>query len=390
MIPDHCELVVVGASVAAEALVARLRELGHGGDILVVDRDPRMPYERPPLSKLYLTRPEDTDITVEWDANTPVIAAEAVSLQANKKRLELRPDGASETQFVSYDTLVIATGATPIRLPIEPDGVLRLRTADDSAKIRAAAQSGCRVGIIGAGAIGAELATSLRQNGAEVVLMDKADRPLERLLVGHLAADVTSWLQAVGIDCRWGVDIQRIAGSPGDWTVVLGDGSVLAFDALVSAVGARPITEWLSESGLLTDGQLLCNAYGNVMTEAGTVEGIYGIGDVVTRELPSGERIRTESWTAAAEHGARLADLLMSRPVLEPEISYFWTDVAGRKVQVLGSLDRDGAIEVEFENPARGAIVYRVTGSDGSEGWIGVNAQPKIAMLRMASEKGTP
>lgn len=389
MIPEHCELVVVGASVAAEALVARLRELGHDGNILVVDRDPRMPYERPPLSKLYLTRPDDTDITVEWDANTPVIAAEAVSLQPQQKLLELRMNGASETQFVGFDTLVIATGATPIRLPIEPDGVLRLRTADDSAKIRAAGQPGSRVGIIGAGAIGAELATSLRQNGAEVVLMDKADRPLERLLVGHLAADVTSWLQAFGIDCRWGVDIQRIAGSPGDWTVVLGDGSVLAFDALVSAVGARPITEWLSESGLLSDGQLLCNTYGNVKTATGTVEGIYGIGDVVTRELPSGERVRTESWTSAAEHGARLADLLLSRPMLEPEISYFWTDVAGRKVQVLGSLHREGAIEVEFENPARGAIVYRVTGTDGSEGWIGVNAQPKIAMLRMASEKGT-
>lgn len=335
MIPEHCELVVVGASVAAEALVARLRELGHDGNILVVDRDPRMPYERPPLSKLYLTRPDDTDIAVEWDANTPVIAAEAVSLQPQQKLLELRMNGASETQFVGFDTLVIATGATPIRLPIEPDGVLRLRTADDSAKIRAAGQPGSRVGIIGAGAIGAELATSLRQNGAEVVLMDKADRPLERLLVGHLAADVTSWLQAFGIDCRWGVDIQRIAGSPGDWTVVLGDGSVLAFDALVSAVGARPITEWLSESGLLSDGQLLCNTYGNVKTATGTVEGIYGIGDVVTRELPSGERVRTESWTSAAEHGARLADLLLSRPMLEPEISYFWTDVAGDRKSVV-------------------------------------------------------
>jgi len=389
VIPDHAELVVVGASVAAEALVARLRELGHEGEILVIDRDPRMPYERPPLSKLYLTRPQDTDITVEWDAGTPVLAAEALALHPGEKRLDLRVDGSEETQSVRFGRLVIATGATPIRLPIEPEGVLRLRTADDSAKIRAAAQPGCRVGIIGAGAIGAELATSLRQNGAEVVLMDKADRPLERLLVGHLAADVTSWLQAVGIDCRWAVDIQRIAGSPGDWTVVLGDGTVLAFDALVSAVGARPITEWLNESELLTDGQLVCDSEGRVLTAAGPATDIYGIGDVVTRQLDSGERMRTESWTAAAEHGARLADLLLSRRATDPELSYFWTDVAGRKVQVLGSLHRDGSIEVEFENPARGAIVYRVTGSDGSEGWIGVNAQPKIAMLRMAKERGT-
>lgn len=382
MIPDDCDLVVVGASVAAEALVSRLRELGHDGDILVVDRDPRMPYERPPLSKLYLTRPEDIDIQVEWDANTPVIPAEAVRLDPVGRCIELRLHESLESCVVRYHRVVIATGATPIRLPLEPDGVLRLRTADDSTRIRSAAPPGSRVGIIGAGAIGAELATSLRHNGAEVVLLDKADRPLERLLVGHLAADVTSWLQAVGVDCRWGSDIQRIAGTPGDWTVFLGDGSILGFDALVSAVGARPITEWLADSGLLVDGQLVCDAEGRVLAEGEPVDGVFAIGDVVTRQLASGEWKRTESWTAAAEQGARLADQLMGRHLAEPELAYFWTDVAGRKIQVLGSLSRQGAIEVEFENPTRGAIVYRVRGADGSEGWIGVNAQPKIAMLR--------
>lgn len=383
MIDEAYDLVVVGASVAAEALISRMRELGDERSVLVVDRDARMPYERPPLSKLFLTRPDTTDISVTWDESVPVVTAEAHRVDPAAHTVELQLGEEHTPRTVRYGKLVIATGASPVSLPIEPPGVLRLRTIEDSAKIRAAGTAGNRVGIIGAGAIGAELATSLRTNGADVVLLDKADRPLERLLVGHLGADVTSWLMALGIDCRWGVDIESIKGEPGNWTVILGDGSVLAFDALVSAVGARPITGWLEGSGLLTDGQLVCCPEGRVLCETGATD-VFGIGDVVTRELANGERMRTESWSAATEHGIHLAERLTGRSPDEPEMSYFWTDVAGRKVQVLGTLHRNGAIEVEFENPSRGAVLYRVSSDDGSEGWIGVNAQPKIAMLRMA------
>ncbi|MGJ0204388.1 FAD-dependent oxidoreductase [Leucobacter sp. gxy201] len=384
MIADEYDIVVIGASVAAEAFGNRLRELGYSGELLVVDRDPSMPYERPPLSKRFLTSPEDTEIAVEWQGIAPVIAAEATGVDPLASTVELRLEESGETRRVRYGRLVIATGASPVSLPIEPEGVLRLRTLGDVERIRRAAGDGDRVGIIGAGAIGSELATSLVGNGAEVVLLDKADRPLERLLVGHLGADVASWLQAIGIDCRWGADIEQITGGPGDWTMILGDGSVLAFDALISAVGARPITSWLSDSGLLTDGQLVCDERGRVMTGKAVHETVFGIGDVITRQTVSGERIRTESWTAAAEHGTHLAETLIGREPSAPEMPYFWTDVAGRKIQVLGTLRRDGAIEVEFENPGRGAILYRVSGDDGSEGWIGVNAQPQIAMLRMA------
>ncbi|GAB2572055.1 FAD-dependent oxidoreductase [Leucobacter ruminantium] len=377
-------VVVVGASVAAEAFATRLRELDYEGEILVVDRDSRMPYERPPLSKLYLTSPATTEIDVEWHETVPVTIAEATDVDADASTLTLTMATSGSARKIKYDKLVIATGATPIRLPIEPEGVMRLRTAEDSERIREAAGEGQRVGIIGAGAIGAELATSLSTIGSQVVILDKADRPLERLLVGHLGADVSSWLQSIGIDCRWSADIVSIEGKPGAWSVMLGDGNRLDFDLLVSAVGARPATAWLENSGLLTDGQLLCDPSGHVLVGSERCENIFGIGDVVTRQLDNGDRLRTESWSAAAEHGIHLAEHVAGKEAGEAEVPYFWTDVAGRKIQVLGTLRRDGAIEVEFENPARGAILYKVTGTDGSEGWIGINAQPRIAMLRMA------
>ena len=387
MISDRYDLVVVGASVAAEALAARLRELAFEGSVLVVDRDERMPYERPPLSKAFLTAPDDTEIDVDWET-TDVVIGTASDVEPAAKRLRVERASTGESTSVEYGTLVIATGASPVRLPIEPDGVLHLRTVADSEQIRAAAAAGSRVGIIGAGAIGAELATSLSANGAEVVLLDKADRPLERLLAGHLGADVTSWLTDRGITCRLGVDITGIAATPAGWTVALAvgagaDDELLQFDVLISAVGARPITGWLEGSGLLTDGQLVCDETGQVITADGRIPAVYGIGDVVTRQDASGMRSRTESWSAAVEQGRTLGTQLAGEPAEETELPYFWTDVAGRKVQVLGTPTRDGAIDVIFENPDRGAVLYTVTGNDGTIGWIGVNAPAKIAMLRM-------
>ncbi|KAM9863792.1 p-cumate 2,3-dioxygenase system, ferredoxin--NAD(+) reductase component [Leucobacter sp. BZR 635] len=391
MTPDRGSIVLVGASTAGEAFVTRLRELGNDEEIVIVDRDARMPYDRPPLSKGYLTDPDDTDIDVEWADGTSILVAEATGVDPVAQTVTVvDPEG--NARAVAFDTLVIAAGATPVRLPIEPEGVLHFRSVEDSERIRAAAGEGSRVGIIGAGAIGAELATSLSHNGAAVVLLDKADRPLERLLVGYLGADVTSWLQSTGVDCRWGVDIERISGAPGDWSVDLGDGSQLGFDVLVSAVGVRPTVEWLAESGLLTSGQLVCDVAGRVVTGEGPQPNIYAIGDVVTRVLPSGDTLRTESWTAAKEHGAQLAERLSGALTTPEELPYFWTDVAGRKIQVLGTLRREGSIEVEFESLSRGGIVYRVNGDDGNTGWIGVNAPARIAMLRMsalATSEGT-
>lgn len=382
----HFDLAVVGASVAGEALVSRLRDEGYGGRILVIDRDPRMPYERPPLSKRYLADSDPAEISVEWDAGLEVTVAEAVSVDPEARELRVRFSGEADERALNYQRLVIATGAAPVRLPIEPDGVLRLRTAADADRIRAAATvPGTRVGIIGAGAIGVELATSLRALGCEVTVLDKADRPLERLLAGHLGGEVTGWLEGMGIECRWGVDIAEIAGDPGDWRVRLGSGESVPFDLLIGAVGARPTVEWLESSGLLSEGRLLCDTDGRVLGPQGPREHEFAIGDVVTRRFADGSLTRTESWTAAAEQGAQLADRLLGREPDDPEIPYFWTEVADRRVQVLGALRPGGELEIEFQNQTRGQVLYRVGEGEAADGWIGVNTPGQIAQRRMAA-----
>ncbi|WP_411734582.1 NAD(P)/FAD-dependent oxidoreductase [Paeniglutamicibacter sp.] len=387
---NHYGLVVVGASVAAEALTSRLLEMGYMGEILVLDADPRMPYERPPLSKNYFADPEDTEIGVEWDQSISLTVARAIGVDHAVSTVTVMEDGSSDERVISYGTLVIATGAQSIHLPFEPSDVLGLRSAGDADKIRAAADAGGKVGIIGAGAIGAELATSLRNRGAEVVLLDKSDRPLERLLAGHLGTEIARWLDDLGVESRWNVDITAITGGPGNWTVQLAGAEPVAVDVLVSAVGVRPAVGWLEASGLLRNGALVCDDEGRVLVGDQPADNIFAAGDVVTRQFPDGTLARTESWSAAVEQGSRLAEVFAGQVPAPTELPYFWTDVAGRKIQVLGTVSREGFLDVEFENPARGATLYKITDPQNSTtGWIGINAQAKIAQLRMAATVGS-
>lgn len=378
-------LVVVGASVAAEALIRQLRDLGDAREVLVIDADANMPYERPPLSKAWLSDPENTPITVDWEDLTEITHARAVALDPSANVFTLEDPENGVTQSVTYDNLVIATGATPVRLPFEPDGVGKLRTMDDSDTLRAAVKPGVRVGIIGAGAIGCEVASSLRALGAEVELFDLAQGPLERLLAGHLGETITEWLTDLGIACHWGVGISDITGEPGAWQLHLTDRDPISFDVLISAVGVRPEIAWLTSSGVLSDRMLLCDSEGRVLADGTPLPNVYGVGDVVTRKLGDGSLTRTESWSAAVEHGVRLAFTLTNSAAPDPEIPYFWSDVAGKKLQVLGAISAEGAPQLEFENPERGALLYRVVSPNSSDvGWIGINAQPKIAQLRFA------
>ncbi|GAA1468969.1 NAD(P)/FAD-dependent oxidoreductase [Microbacterium thalassium] len=375
------QLVVVGASVATTAFLERMRELGDRRSIIVVDGDPDAPYDRPPLSKHFLVEGDAEDIAVDWsDLDATLVRGWATGVDVEARMLLVREAGGEELRL-PYGQLVIATGASPIRLPIEPADTLALRSAEDARRLRAGTGDAERTVIIGAGAIGVELASSLAARGGQAVLVDRAQGPLERLLAGHLANEVTQWLEDAGVECVWGADIAAITRTDAGWRVDMGDGSQVAGDVLVSAVGARPAVGWLAGTGLLTDGMLLADEDGRVVTAEGAVPDVYAIGDVVSRRDAGGSTTRTESWAAARQHGARLAEDLCGADREQEPRPYFWTEVAGRKLQVVGSLDPAMTLQVEFENPERGTVLYRA--EDDSTAWIGINAQPRIARLLM-------
>jgi 3-phenylpropionate/trans-cinnamate dioxygenase ferredoxin reductase subunit len=376
------ELVVVGASVSTTAFVERLRELGNRDRIIVVDSDPDAPYDRPPVSKHYLVGADHEDIAVDWsDLDVDLLRARATGVDAAAN--EVLIEDALGTRRLGFEKLVIATGATPARLPIEPPDTLVLRSAADARRLRSQTEAGKTVVIIGAGAIGVELASSLAARGSVVTLIDRASGPLERLLAGHLSEEATSWLESIGVACRWNAGIEIIERDGEGWRVELGSGERLLCDLVVSAVGARPAVAWLAESGLLTEGALVVGEDGRIIVDDAALTNVFAIGDVVTRRLEDGTLRRTESWAAARQHATELAEDLSGqerRPAPKP---YFWTEVAGRMVQVVGTLDAAAPLVLESSNPDRRSAFYRVGGDEANAAWIGVNSQPKIARLLM-------
>ncbi|MDJ1370037.1 NAD(P)/FAD-dependent oxidoreductase [Gulosibacter molinativorax] len=378
-------IVVVGASVATTAFLERLRELGNKEPVQIVDFDGDAPYDRPPLSKQYLVDGDTEAIRVDWaDLNAQLVRARAVGVDAAARTLAVEDAVTGAATSIPFSQLVLACGATPARLPFEPSNTLVLRSAQDARALRESIAPEGSVLVIGAGAIGVELASSLAARGVTVTVLDRATGPLERLLGGHLQTDIVDWLADAGVTTRFDVGIRRVEQVGDGWEIEIDEGEILRADRVISAVGARPAVAWLENSGLLTDGALLVDASGSVLVDGQPLEVVSAIGDVASRHTGGERPTRTESWAAAREQGTKLAERLCGAEASPTGWDYFWTEVAGRRVQVVGSLDPSGELVLESENPERRSSLYRVDTPTGTTGWLGINAAPKIAKLLMA------
>jgi 3-phenylpropionate/trans-cinnamate dioxygenase ferredoxin reductase subunit len=237
-------IVVVGGGLAAGTLVTELRERGHDGPMVLVTDEAHPPYERPPLSKdLLLGKAEPGDAAVherEWYAEHDVdlrssTAASSIDLEGRRVQ--------AGGEWIDYDTLVLATGARPRHLPMADESgvpVVYLRTVDDSLALRERLTKGTRVGIIGGGWIGLEVASAARQHDAEVTVLESLDLPLLRVLGPDVAQVFAGLHREHGVDLRTGVQVTAITPKGDGATVTLGDGSALVVDLLVVGVGVEP------------------------------------------------------------------------------------------------------------------------------------------------------
>lgn len=378
---DHVSVLAVGASVSTGALVTELRDSGHRGRIVVLDRDPDMPYDRPPLSKEFLTSTEDRPDAPWWNEGCEIITAEAEKLDVATRTVAARmPDGTA--LMISADHVVLATGSAPVRIPGQPDGVLQLRTADDARSLRALAAARARVIILGAGTVGTEIASSLVSAGTQVCLIDLADRPLDRFFAGHLGAEATDWIRAGGVDLRLETHVVDFRHDGRNWTVITDRGPIEA-DAVVSAVGTRPITTWLDDAGIALGDGILCDHAGRVLSIEGTpLDGIHAIGDAASWRVEDGTHRRREDWTSAQRQGSTLARRLWTGDAdgTVPDRAYFWTTQFGRRIQVLGTPVRDGVLIEHVVDSERQAAFYTVEHEGLSVAWISINRPREFAL----------
>ncbi len=344
------QIVVVGSSLAGLRAAEELRAQGHTGTITMVGDEPHLPYDRPPLSKQVLagtTAPEDIALV---PASGPLEGLELdwrLGATATGLDLEGRSVLLGGGERLPYDGLVIATGATPKRLPGTDhlDGVHTLRTIDDCLAVRSAVSAGLRrVAVVGAGFIGAEVAATCRGLGIEVSLIEALPIPLERGLGPKMGEVVADLHRDHGVDVRLGVGVVRIEGGDRVERVRLTDGTVLEVDLVVVGIGVTPNTGWLEGSGLTLDDGVLCDA------TCLAAPGVVAAGDVA--RWPNrrfGEVMRVEHWDNAIDMGTHAARTLLAGPgggVAYEPVPWFWSDQYDRKIQLAGRGGKDDHVEV--------------------------------------------
>jgi 3-phenylpropionate/trans-cinnamate dioxygenase ferredoxin reductase subunit len=333
-------VVVIGAGLAGSRCAETLRAEGFDGRLVLVGEETTPPYERPALSKEFLSgaregvelRPREF-----W-------AERDIELVLGRRIESVDLLHRSAGEGLDWDALVVATGSRARRLPFAvPEGVHTLRTVADAEALRGELRTGARLVIVGAGFVGAEVASTARGLDVEVTVLDLGRVPLERVLGLEVGAMLADRHRSHGVDLRPETGLGRfVEDERGRVAAVeLTDGTTLACDAVLVAVGAEPAGELVEadRGGIPTD------ACGRT-----AIPGVYACGDVASAWRPSvSRRVRVEHWTAAAGQAAAVARAILGEERPYDDLPYFWSDQFGLRLQHVGHAEEWAAVEIDGE-----------------------------------------
>ncbi|MER5426284.1 NAD(P)/FAD-dependent oxidoreductase [Streptosporangium roseum] len=385
--PGH--VLIVGASAAGLSTAEALRRNGHQGRLTLLDAEPHLPYDRPPLSKQVLAGAwEPERARLRGQAQLEALGAEfvrgepAVALDA-AERAVITASG----RVLRGDAVVLATGLTPCRLPGQAGlaGVHVLRGLDDALALRARLTAGTRLVVVGEGVLGGEIAATARGLGLEVTLAGMGHAVLGDQLGDEIGGLLTRTHAERGVRLRLGAAVDALTGEAGRVTGVrLAGGELLPADAVVVAVGCRPATGWLEGSGLTLGDGVECDA------RCRAAEGVYAVGDVASFVHEGlGRRLRLENRTNATEQAQTVAANILGADRPYTPIPYFWTDQYDVKIQAHGLLSPAAEVTIAEGDPEqrRFAALYREDGRvTGVLGWN----MPKQARLLRQRTLATP
>ncbi len=318
--------VIAGASLAGAKAAETLRDEGFDGEIVLLGSEPERPYERPPLSKGYLLGKDSRDSiyvhAAEWYAEHHVDLREGVTVTAiDRGTATVATSGPTGDGEVSYDKLLLATGASPRRLTFpgsDREEVLYLRTVGDSDRLRSVFQRGPRVVVAGAGWIGLETTAAARLADCPVTVLEPQPGALHDQLGPELGAVFAGLHQAHGVQFRFRE--RAVEFRPG--LVITSGGAQIPADILVVGIGAAPNDDLAARAGL--------EVANGVLTDAAlrtSDENIFAAGDVANSFNPLlGRRVRVEHWANALNGGPAAARSMLGQPVSYDRVPYFFSD----------------------------------------------------------------
>ena len=377
-------VLIIGASLAglrsAEAVLAALPD----AQVTLVGEEPHAPYNRPPLSKEALVglvsggaegekltfRHRLGDGAVDWRLGVRAVFVDAAA----------RKVGLSTGESLGYDWLIAASGLRPRRLDV-PGGAARhvLRTLDDATRLAAALRPGARVLVVGAGFIGCEVAATAVKLGLSVTVIEPQAQPMLAALGPEVAAAMAGFHRAQGVDLGCGLTVTGAEHG----ALVLSDGSRIAGDVIVEAVGSVPNVDWLADAGLDLSNGVLCDA---TLTATGS-DRILAVGDVARfpNALFDASPRRVEHWSIPGLTARRAAETIAARvagaepPARFAPLPSFWSDQHGLRLQSFGAPGLGDAVQVlegSLADLGRAPclIEYRRVGQP--VGILGLNAAP--------------
>jgi 3-phenylpropionate/trans-cinnamate dioxygenase ferredoxin reductase component len=348
--------VIVGAGLAGAKAAEALRNQGFDGRLILLGAEHHAPYERPPLSKDYLQGKTPREKVFahahHWYAEHDVDLRSGqlvTALDRGARGVEL-----ADGSVVSYDKLLLATGAHPreLRVPgADARGVHYLRTLDDSDVLRATLATISRLVVIGAGWIGLEVTAAARLAGVEVTVVETAELPLLRVLGPELAQVFAALHLEHGVKFRLNASLAEILNENGTATGVrLGDGTTIAADAVLVAVGAAPNVQLGEAAGLHVDNGIVVDAALRTSDPS-----IFAAGDVANAFHPFFDRqIRVEHWANARQQPKAAAASMLGNDVAYNELPYFYTDQYDLGMEYVGFVETDGYDRVVFRGDVAG------------------------------------
>ncbi|CTQ58104.1 3-phenylpropionate/trans-cinnamate dioxygenase ferredoxin reductase subunit [Labrenzia sp. EL_208] len=331
------EIVIIGAGQAGAQLAHSLRQGGFEGPLRLIGDEPHPPYQRPPLSKKYLSgdvgaeglwlRPPAFFETNQIDH---IPNTKAVSIDRAAKRVHLE-----NGDTLAYGKLVLATGTNARTLPLkgaDKTGVVTLRSIADVDAIRDGLSSSSGIAIIGAGYIGLEVAAVAKAMGKSVSVIEAQDRPMKRVVSQAVSDYFTRLHRDKGIDLRLETGIESIEGDETVTGVKLSNGDVISAELVLIAVGAEPNDHLAAETGLEVDNGVLVDGSGQTSDP-----NIYAVGDCTRFYSNRYQRsVRMESVQNAIDQAKAAAQSLLGEDIDYDPVPWFWSDQYDIKLQIAG------------------------------------------------------
>ncbi|NJS40361.1 MAG: FAD-dependent oxidoreductase [Rhodobacteraceae bacterium] len=328
-------VVIVGAGQAGAALAAKLRALGHQGEIVMLGDEPAPPYQRPPLSKAYLLGEMGEERL--WLRSPDFWTENAVELRLGQPVTGLDPVARTVTvggEVLAYDHLALATGSTPRRLPAaiggDLGGVYTVRSLADVDAMRAEFQPSRRVIIVGGGYIGLEAAAVASKLGLQVTVLEMAPRILQRVASAETSTHVRALHRSHGVTILEETGLDRLEGTSRVTGALLKDGRVLPADFVIVGVGVTPNTQLAEAAGLSLENGISTDAFGRTSDPA-----IWAAGDCASFPWKGG-RLRLESVGNAIDMAEAVAANILGAGQPYEAKPWFWSDQFNLKLQIAG------------------------------------------------------